>query len=104
MIKELTTENFNDEIKDNLVLIDFYAVWCGPCKMMHPVLEKISEEYQNIKILKINVDDHEKITREYGVMSIPTLLLFKNGEMVEKNVGFMPKENIELWLNRYLEK
>lgn len=101
---ELMNEDFNEEIKEGLVLVDFYAVWCGPCKMMHPVLEQISQEDTNIKIIKVNVDNHEDIAREYGIMSIPTLILFQNGVLVEKNVGYMPKDNIDLWLNRYATK
>lgn len=104
MLKELETENFNEEIKDKLVLVDFYAVWCGPCKMMHPILEQVKDIYPDLKIIKVNVDEHEDLTRQYGVMSIPTLLLFKDSSVVEKNVGFMPLENIKLWIDCYLEK
>ena len=104
MLKELETENFNEEIKNKLVLVDFYAVWCGPCKMMHPILEQVKDIYTDLKIIKVNVDEHEDLTRQYGVMSIPTLLLFKDSSVVEKNVGFMPLENIKLWIDRYLEK
>lgn len=104
MLKELETENFNEEIKDKLVLVDFYAVWCGPCKMMHPILEQVKDIYPDLKIIKVNVDEHEDLTRQYGVMSIPTLILFKDSSVVEKNVGFMPLENIKLWIDRYLEK
>ncbi len=104
MLKELETENFNEEIKNKLVLVDFYAVWCGPCKMMHPILEQVKDIYPDLKIIKVNVDEHEDLTRQYGVMSIPTLLLFKDSSVVEKNVGFMPLENIKLWIDRYLEK
>lgn len=104
MLKELETENFDEEIKDKLVLVDFYAVWCGPCKMMHPILEQVKDIYPDLKIIKVNVDEHEDLTRQYGVMSIPTLLLFKDSSVVEKNVGFMPLENIKLWIDYYLEK
>lgn len=104
MLKELETENFNEEIKNKLVLVDFYAVWCGPCKMMHPILEQVKDIYPDLKIIKVNVDEHEDLTRQYGVMSIPTLLLFKDSSVVEKNVGFMPLENIKLWIDCYLEK
>lgn len=104
MLKELETEKFNEEIKDKLVLVDFYAVWCGPCKMMHPILEQVKDIYPDLKIIKVNVDEHEDLTRQYGVMSIPTLILFKDSSVVEKNVGFMPLENIKLWIDRYLEK
>lgn len=97
-MKELKEENFQEEIKDGLVLVDFYAVWCGPCKMMHPIIEEISEENPNLKIIKVDVDQHEDLAREYGIMSIPTMILFKNGEIIEKNIGFTPKETLHTWI------
>lgn len=100
MITELTNQNFNEETKSGLVLVDFYATWCGPCKMMHPVMEEIAKEYQEVKVIKVDVDKHEDISRQYGIMSIPTLILFKNGTVVEKNVGFVPKEHLEMLINR----
>lgn len=97
MIIELTNQNFDKEIENDLVLVDFYAVWCGPCKMMHPVIEELSNN-SNIKIIKVDVDKHEELARKYAVMSIPTLLLFKNGEVIEKNIGFTPKDILESWV------
>ncbi len=99
MIKELETENFNNEIEKDLVLVDFYATWCGPCKMMHPVIEDISKNNESLKILKVNVDNHDDLAREYMVMSIPTLMLFKDGKLVEKNIGFTPKDVLDKWLD-----
>ncbi len=86
---ELKNENFQEEIKTGLVLVDFFATWCGPCKMQSAVLEEIENE---VKIVKVDVDQHESLAREYSVMSIPTLILFKDGAVVTKNVGFMPKQ------------
>lgn len=86
---ELKNENFQEEIKTGLVLVDFFATWCGPCKMQSAVLEEIGNE---VKIIKVDVDQHESLAREYSVMSIPTLILFKDGAVVTKNVGFMPKQ------------
>jgi len=86
---ELKNENFQEEIKTGLVLVDFFATWCGPCKMQSAVLEEIENE---VKIIKVDVDQHESLAREYSVMSIPTLILFKDGAVVTKNVGFMPKQ------------
>lgn len=100
MIIELQEENFNDEIKEGLVLVDFYAVWCGPCKMMHPIIEEIHNSYPDLKIIKIDVDNHEDLARTYSVMSIPALFLFQNGEIVNKNIGLTPKEEIENWINK----
>lgn len=91
MIK-LDKENFDEVIKEGRVLVDFYADWCGPCRMLAPVLEEISNE-NIIKIVKVNVDNHEDIARRYGVMSIPTLILFENGnEQKEILVLFQGKQ------------
>lgn len=97
---ELKNENFKEEIKEGTVLVDFYATWCGPCKMMHPVIDQIEKENENLKVIKIDVDQHEDLAREYGVMSIPTILLMKNGEIKEKNIGFTPKETLTKWLEK----
>lgn len=99
MIKYLKDEVFNDEIKEGLVLVDFYADWCGPCRMLAPVIEEVANELPNVKIIKINVDEREDVARTYGVMSIPTVILFENGETKKKQVGFMPKEVLMRWFN-----
>ena len=99
MVKYLKDEVFNDEIKKGLVLVDFYADWCGPCRMLAPVIEDVANELPNVKIIKINVDEREDVARTYGVMSIPTVILFENGEIKKKQVGFMPKEVLMRWFN-----
>ncbi len=99
MVKYLKDEVFNDEIKEGLVLVDFYADWCGPCRMLAPVIEEVANELPNVKIIKINVDEREDVARTYGVMSIPTVILFENGEIKKKQVGFMPKEVLMRWFN-----
>ena len=93
---KLTNANFEEEVlKSNKpVLVDFWATWCGPCQMLGPVLEEIAKENDSIKIGKVNVDEEEKLAVQYKVVSIPYLLLFKNGEVVKKSVGFMPKEQV----------
>ena len=83
--------NFSELIEDK-VLVDFYANWCGPCKMLSPVLEKISNE---IKVIKVNVDSNQELAREYGVMSIPCLILFEEGKEIKRNIGFMPEAKIK---------
>ena len=91
-MKRLTKEdNFNEIIKSEKVLIDFSAEWCGPCKMLAPVLESID----SIDIYKVDTDEFPDLAREYGIMSIPTLIYFKNGEIVNRNIGFVSKEDIE---------
>ena len=93
-IINLSNENFYELIKEGKVLVDFYAEWCGPCKMLGPVIEEVSNEVSDVKIIKVNVDEHSNIAQQYGVMSIPTLILFDNGSIIKQNVGFIPKENI----------
>ncbi len=95
MIKYLEKENdFEKEISKEMVLVDFYADWCGPCKMMGKVLEEMAD----IDILKVNVDNFPNIARDFKVMSIPTLIIFENGKEVKKNIGMMSKNDLESWL------
>lgn len=98
MLLHLKNEDFKKEIETGKVLVDFYADWCGPCKMLGPILEGFAKENENVKVVKVNVDEHEDLSREFGVMSIPTLVLFENGTLVKKNVGFVPKELLEEWI------
>lgn len=94
MIKYLQEEDsFEEEIRSGRVLVDFYADWCGPCKMMGNVLESI-----DANILKVNVDMHPQIAKKFGVMSIPTIILFEDGKELRKNIGFMPHEELEEFL------
>lgn len=90
-----------DAIKENgVVLVDFYADWCGPCKMISPILEELAKEYEGkVTIAKVNVDENGDIAGRYGVMSIPNLVLFKNGEVVKQVVGFQPKNQLQALLN-----
>ena len=95
MIKYLENENdFEKEISKEFILVDFYADWCGPCKMMGKVLEEMAD----IDILKVNVDNFPNIARDFKVMSIPTLIIFENGKEVKKNIGMMSKNDLESWL------
>lgn len=102
----LTNDNFADEVLKSTipVLVDFWAEWCGPCRMIAPVVEEIATEYANkLKVGKVNVDLHQMVAMQYGIRSIPTLLVFKNGQVVEQIVGAVPKkvlvERIEKHLN-----
>jgi len=94
-IIHLTNENFKELIKEK-VLVDFYANWCGPCKMIAPELEKVES---NIKVVKVDVDEFEDLAREYGVMSIPTLVLFNEGKEVKRTIGFIDKDRIEKFID-----
>ena len=93
-IINLKNEKFEELIKEK-VLVDFYANWCGPCKMIAPELEKVES---NIKVVKVDVDGYEELARTYGVMSIPTLILFEEGKEVKRNIGFMDKDRIEKFI------
>ena len=93
----VTNENFEAEVlkSDKPVLIDFWAEWCGPCRMLSPVVDQVAEEVDTVKIGKVNVDNDPELAKKYGVMSIPTLILFKNGEVVATSVGVKPKAEIK---------
>ena len=90
--------NFNEEIKGPVVVVDFFATWCGPCKMLTPILEKFASDHKEVKVIKVDVDDFTNIAREYGVTSIPTLVLFNDGVMIDKKVGFMDYNSLVKWI------
>lgn len=94
------SNNFNDLVKEGKVLVDFYATWCGPCKMLSPVLEEISDDRSDVKIIKVDVDECEDIARQLGIMSIPTMIVFKDGKIMDKKIGFSQKEEITSWLEQ----
>ncbi|MEJ6951159.1 thioredoxin [Natronospora cellulosivora (SeqCode)] len=88
--------NFEQEVlnSDKPVMVDFWAEWCGPCRMVGPVLEEIANEKEDVKVCKLNVDDNQATASDYGVMSIPTIILFENGEVKKQITGYMPKEQL----------
>lgn len=98
-IMHATEKDFNELVSDELVLVDFFATWCGPCKMLGPVLEDLANDRADIKIVKVDIDQSRSLAREYGVMSVPTLFLFKNGQIVSQKSGYMPKEILTNWIN-----
>ena len=100
MANEITisNDNFTTEVIESEipVVVDFWAEWCGPCKMIGPILEKLSEDYEGkLKVAKVNVDENGELAQKYSVVSIPMLLLFKNGEVIKQQVGAVPRETIE---------
>lgn len=92
----LTADNFKEEVLETsgLILIDCYADWCGPCKMMAPILEEIAEERQDVKVCKVNVDEQPAIAQAFQVSSIPLLIVVKGGSIVQQSVGYQPKESV----------
>ena len=103
---EITDANFASEVEqsETPVLVDFWAPWCGPCKMIAPIVEEIAGEYEGkLKVGKLNTDDNQQIPTKFGIMSIPTLMLFKNGEVVERIVGAQGKEALTSKINAVLD-
>lgn len=97
-----TEENFKNEVEAGVTLVDFYADWCGPCKMIAPVLEELATEMSGAaKVVKVNVDNAKALASEYGVMSIPALFVFKDGQVVQQSVGFQPKEALAAMVERH---
>ena len=95
MVKEINSQEFNELTKANKVIVDCYAPWCGPCRMLSPIIEELAKENNDITFYKLNVDNCEDIAIKFGIMSIPTILIFENGELKNKTVGFKTKEELK---------
>ncbi len=93
-------ENFNEEISTGKVLVDFYAEWCGPCKMISPILEELESSMDDLKVIKVDVDNEQEIAAHHGVMAMPTMIIFKDGQKVDQKVGAMSKEDLQTWIEQ----
>ena len=91
--------NFDEEIKSGIVVVDFFATWCGPCKMLSPVMDEVESEITDVKFLKIDVDKEVELAIRFSVMSIPTIIVFKDGKIMSQHVGFMTKDEIIEMIN-----
>ena len=101
---ELTSQNFNQEIKNNeLLLVDFWAEWCGPCKSMHPIFTRMAKKYKQIRFARVNIDDAQDIAMKYGVQSIPTFIMFKNAEVVNTMVGAVGEPGIHMICKKFID-
>ena len=102
MIIDITNENFENEVvrSEIPVLVDFWAEWCGPCRMIAPIVHEIAEQRSDIKVCKVNVDNEPQLCNQFGIDSIPTLLLFKNGEVAAKSVGYSNKAVLESFIDK----
>ncbi len=101
MLKHITSrEEFLDAIKEGTVIVDFYATWCGPCKMLTPVLEQLSEENPDLVVLKVDVDEVGSLAAQFGIQAVPTLLLFKGGQQIDTRMGYQNKNQLLNFINQ----
>lgn len=104
MVQHISESNFDELVLkyEGVVLVDFWAAWCGPCKMISQVLEELSNEVNSVRFVKIDVDENENLANEYQISSIPTLILFKNGTIVDTLIGFTPKDSLKDAISKHL--
>lgn len=99
MLKHANESNFQEMTGKGLVLVDFFATWCGPCRMLGPVLEDMANDRDSIDIVKVDIDESMNLARQFGIMSVPTLILFKDGQVIAKTGGFQPKESLQQFID-----
>ena len=103
-MKIVNEKEFDEIIQSGYTLVDFYADWCGPCKMLSPILEELSEEYPSIKFIKVNVDNDMNLVSRYSIMSIPTIYIFKDGKLIVSTQGYRDKDGMKLYIEDALNK
>lgn len=102
-MEKLNNSNFNSTIQQGITVVDFFADWCGPCRMLAPLLEKCEEKYADkVKFAKVNVDDNNELASQYGIMSIPNLIIFKDGQPVNQHIGYFSQEELEQFIDAVL--
>ena len=102
-MKIINKDEFNETVKEGLTLVDFFADWCGPCKMLGPVLEQVDEEYPDVTFVKVNVDDNMELAEKYGIMSIPAVFLLKDGEVLNKMIGYADITGVRRFIDDSLQ-
>ena len=104
MAQVISSEEFNNLVEhvEGIAVVDFFATWCGPCKMLAPVFEEVANETPNAKFFKVDIDESLDIARQFSVSTVPTVIIFRNGEPIERLVGFMPKENLASKIKEYI--
>lgn len=103
MVQSITDQEFNQKTESGVTLTDFWAPWCGPCRMQSPIIEELAEEMDNVEFFKMNVDEEQEVAAQFGIRSIPTLLVKKDGQVVDQLVGFHDKERLTEILNQHAE-
>lgn len=104
MVKHINKDEFEKEVinEEGVVVVDFFATWCGPCKMLAPVFESVSEEVSDAKFVKVDIDESLELAQKFGISTVPTMMIFKDGKVVDKLVGFMPKESLKSKVEAHL--
>ena len=101
-VQIINDENYTEAVKEGLVLVDFWAEWCGPCKMLSPIIDELSNEMDSVRFAKINIDDNQETPQKLGITAIPTLILYKNGEIIDRVSRLMPKPQLSSFLQKHI--
>ena len=102
MVQIINDENFSEAVKEGLVLVDFWAEWCGPCKMLSPIIEELSNEMKSVTFAKLSIDENQEMPQKLGISAIPSLILYKDGELVDRVNGLLPKAQLNSFLQKHI--